>query len=121
VTVGNGDGTKVIIGSDGQLGTTTSSRRFKKDTKPIGQTSEAILPLKPVTFHYKNQDTKETEGTPQFGLIAEDVAEVSPALVVRGADGALLTVRYDAVNVKLLNKFLKEHRKSRHSKRLSLN
>ena len=111
VTVGNGDGINVIVDSDGQLGTSNSSRRFKKDIKPMDQTSEAILALKPVTFHYKNQDTKKAENTPQFGLIAEDVAEVNPDPVVRGADGEPFTVRYDAVNAMLLNEFLKEHKK----------
>ena len=109
VTVGNGDGINVIVDSDGQLGTSNSSRRCKKDIKPMDQTSEAILALKPVTFHYKNQDTKKAENTPQFGLIAEDVAEVNPNLVVRDADGKPFTVRYDAVNAMLLNEFLKEH------------
>ena len=111
VTVGNGDGINVIVDSDGQLGTSNSSRRFKKDIKPMDQTSEAILALKPVTFHYKNQDTKKAENTPQFGLIAEDVAEANPDLVVRDADGKPFTVRYDAVNAMLLNEFLKEHKK----------
>ena len=111
VTVGNGDGINVIVDSDGQLGTSNSSRRFKKDIKPMDQTSEAILALKPVTFRYKNQDTKKAENTPQFGLIAEDVAEVNPDLVVRDADGKPFTVRYDAVNAMLLNEFLKEHKK----------
>jgi uncharacterized coiled-coil protein SlyX len=101
----------VIVDSDGQLGTSNSSRRFKKDIKPMDQTSEVILALKPVTFHYKNADTKKAENTPQFGLIAEDVAEVNPDLVVRDADGQPLTVRYDAVNAMLLNEFLKEHKK----------
>jgi uncharacterized coiled-coil protein SlyX len=109
--VGNGDGINVIIDSDGQLGTTNSSRRFKKDIKAMDQTSEAILALKPVTFHYKDQDTKKAEDTRQYGLIAEDVVEVSPDLVVTDSDGQLLTVRYDAVNAMLLNEFLKEHRK----------
>jgi septal ring factor EnvC (AmiA/AmiB activator) len=75
------------------------------------QASESILALKPVTFHYKNQDTKKAENTPQFGLIAEDVAEVNPDLVVRDADGKPFTVRYEAVNAMLLNEFLKEHKK----------
>ena len=109
-TVGNGDGITVIVDSDGQLGTSNSSRRFKKDIEPMNQTSEAILALKPVTFYYKNQDTKKAENTPQFGLIAEDVAEVNPDLVVRDADGKPFTVRYDAVNAMLLNEFLKEHK-----------
>jgi endosialidase-like protein len=84
-----------------------SSARFKKDIKPMDKTSETVLALKPVTFHYKS----DTKGTPQFGLIAEEVAAVNPDLVVRGADGKVDTVRYDAVNAMLLNEFLKEHRK----------
>ncbi|TMP94470.1 MAG: tail fiber domain-containing protein [Verrucomicrobia bacterium] len=110
-TVGNGDGINVIIDSSGQLGTSNSSRRFKKDIRPMDQISEAVLALRPVTFHYRNQDTKRAEDAPQFGLIAEDVAEVNPDLVVRDAGGELLAVRYDAVNAMLLNEFLKEHRK----------
>jgi hypothetical protein len=69
--------------------------------------SEAILALKPVTFHYKSDKTN----TPQFGLIAEEVAKVNPDLVVRDKNGEIYTVRYDAVNAMLLNEFLKEHRK----------
>jgi len=69
--------------------------------------SEAILAFKPVTFEYKSDAT----GTPQFGLIAEDVAEVNPNRVVRDENGEIYTVRYDAVNAVLLNEFLKEHRK----------
>ena len=68
--------------------------------------SEAILALKPVTFHYKSDKTD----TPQFGLIAEEVADVSPDLVVCGEKGEIYSVRYDAVNAMLLNEFLKEHR-----------
>ena len=71
------------------------------------QASEAILALKPVTFQYKSDST----ATPQFGLIAEEVAEVNPDLVVRDKNGEIYTVRYDAVNAMLLNEFLKEHRK----------
>ena len=70
--------------------------------------SEAVLALKPVSFHYKSDNTK----TPQFGLIAEDVADVNPDLVVRDENGEIYTVRYDAVNAMLLNEFLKEHRKN---------
>ena len=71
----------------------------------MDQTSEAILGLKPVTFHYKSDSTD----TPQFGLIAEEVAQVNPNLVVRDENGEIYTVRYDAVNAMLLNEFLKEH------------
>src|SRR5947208_4643345 len=84
-----------------------SSRRFKKKIKPMDQTSEAILGLKPVTFQYKS----DSKGTPQFGLIAEEVAEVNPDLVVRDTKGEIYTVRYDAVNAMVLNEFLKEHGK----------
>ena len=107
VTTGNADAVPVLIDSAGQLGTAGSSRRFKKEIKPMEQASEAILSLKPVTFHYKSDKTD----TPQFGLIAEEVAGVSPDLVVRDKNGEIYTVRYDAVNAMLLNEFLKEHRK----------
>jgi len=107
VTTANPDAIPVLIDSAGQLGTASSSRRYKKEIKAMEQASEAILSLKPVTFHYKS-DTKDT---PQFGLIAEEVAEVNPDLVVRDADGEIYTVRYDAVYAMLLNEFLKEHRK----------
>ena len=73
----------------------------------MDKTSEAILALKPVTFHYNSDNTNR----PEFGLIAEEVAEVNPDLVVRDEKGQIYTVRYDAVNAMLLNEFLKEHRK----------
>jgi len=101
------DAIPVLIDSAGQLGTMSSSKRFKKDIKPMDRTSETILALKPVTFQYKN-DAKDT---PQFGLIAEEVAKVNPDLVVRDKNGEIYTVRYDAVNAMLLNEFLKEHRR----------
>jgi hypothetical protein len=98
----------VLIDTVGQLGTMSSSARFKKEIKAMDSASEAILALKPVTFHYKSDKTN----TPQFGLIAEEVAAVNPNLVVRDKDGEIYTVRYDAVNTMLLNEFLKEHRKN---------
>jgi hypothetical protein len=107
VTTGSNDAVNVVIDSNGQLGTMSSSRRFKDEIKPMDQTSEAILALKPVTFHYKS----DNKGTPQFGLIAEEVAEINPDLVVRDENGEIYTVRYDAVNAMLLNEFLKQHRK----------
>ncbi len=107
VTTAIGDAIPVLIDSAGQLGTASSSRRFKNEIKPMDQTSEAILSLKPVTFHYKSDST----GTPQFGLIAEEVAAVDPGLVVRDKNGEIYTVRYDQVNAMLLNEFLKEHTK----------
>ncbi len=101
------DAQPVLVDSTGKLGTTSgSSRRFKKKIKPMAKASEAILALRPVTFHYK----ADTTDRPEFGLIAEEVAEVNPDLVVRDKDGELLTVRYNAVNAMLLNEFLKEHK-----------
>jgi hypothetical protein len=95
----------VYINANGQLGTQPppSSRRFKKEIKAMEQASEAILALKPVTFHSKS-DTKDT---PQFGLIAEEVAEVNPDLVVRDENGEIYTVRYEAVNAMQLVSSLK--------------
>jgi hypothetical protein len=107
VTTQNADAIPVFIDSAGQLGTASSSRRFKHNIQPMDTASEAILALKPVTFSYKTDKTN----TPQFGLIAEDVAELNPALVVRDGKGETCTVRYDAVNAMLLNEFLKEHKK----------
>jgi trimeric autotransporter adhesin len=108
VTTQSGTTTPVIVSDTGQLGTVASSQRFKKDIAAMEQASEAILSLRPVTFHYKT-DTKDT---PQFGLIAEEVAKVNPHLVLPDREGKPYTVRYDAVNAMLLNEFLKEHRKN---------
>src|SRR5439155_15374679 len=87
--------------------TVVSSERFKQDIATMDDASEAILSFRPVTFHYKT----DTKGTPQFGLIAEEVAKVNPALVLPDKEGKPYTVRYEAVNAMLLNEFLKEHRK----------
>src|SRR5205807_5076401 len=100
----------VIVDSNGHLGTTTSSARFKDEIKPMGKASEAILALQPVTFRYKHE--LDPEGIPQFGLVAEQVEKVTPDLVARDEQGKPYTVRYEAVNAMLLNEFLKEHRKA---------
>jgi hypothetical protein len=76
----------------------------------MNQASDALLALRPVTFQYKEEI--DPQGIPQFGLIAEEVVKVNPALVTRDAKGEIYTVRYDAVNAMLLNEFLKEHRKN---------
>jgi len=73
VTVPGGVG--VIINTDGQLGTSSSSARFKEAIKPMERASEAILALKPVTFRYKQE--LDPEGIPKFGLVAEDVEKVN--------------------------------------------
>ena len=105
VTTQTGTTLPVLVSDQGQLGTASSSRRFKEEIKPMEKASESLLALKPVTFHYKS----DQGNTPQFGLIAEEVAEINPDLVVRDKKGEIYTVRYDAVNAMLLNEFLKEH------------
>jgi hypothetical protein len=107
--VGVAGGTPVVVTSSGQLGVAPSSQRFKADIKPMDKASEGILALKPVSFRYKKEF--DPEGIPQFGLVAEEVEKVNPALVVRDGEGKVFTVRYEAVNAMLLNEFLKEHRK----------
>ena len=97
----------MAIDVNGKVGTPASSRRFKDDIKPMDKTSEAILALKPVTFHYKNDKKRR----PQFGLIAEEVAQVDSNLVALDKVGKPYSVRYDQVNAMLLNEFLKEHKK----------
>ena len=103
-------GTAVFINGVGKLGTITSSRRFKEEIKPMDKSSEAVFSLKPVTFRYKKE--VDSDGIPQFGLVAEDVEKVNPDLVVRDKEGKPYTVRYDQVNAMMLNEFLKEHRKN---------
>ena len=101
-------GSPVSIDSNGQLGVAASSKRFKRDIKPMGDASEAILDLKPITFRYKKE--LDPKSIPQFGLVAEEVERVNPDLVSHDSKGEIYTVRYEAVNAMLLNEFLKEHR-----------
>ena len=101
-------GASMFINSSGKLGTSTSSRRFKDEIKPMERTSEALFALKPVIFRYKKEI--DPTGMHQFGLVAEEVEKVDPDLVVRDQEGKPYTVRYEAVNAMLLNEFLKEHR-----------
>ena len=75
----------------------------------MAKASEAILSLRPVEFRYKKEF--DASQAPQFGLVAEDVAQVDPNLVARDGEGKPYTVRYEAVNAMLLNEFLKEHRR----------
>jgi uncharacterized coiled-coil protein SlyX len=99
----------VIVDMNGHLGTVVSSERFKGEIKPMEDASDAILELKPVTFRYKHE--LDPDGIAQFGLVAEEVEKVNPALVARDEKGKAYTVRYEAVNAMLLNEFLKAHRK----------
>ena len=108
-------GLPVLVSVTGQLGITVSSERFKDDITSMGDASEAVFGLKPVTFHYKKQF--DPNRIPQYGLVAEQVAKVDPDLVVRDKEGKIMTVRYDAVNAMLLNEFLKEHREVEQQRR----
>jgi hypothetical protein len=101
----------VTINSDGRLGrANVSSHRYKHDIQPMHKASEAIYTLKPVSFRYHEQYDRTQ--TIAFGLIAEEVAEVNPDLVGRNREGQPESVRYEQINVMLLNEFLKEHRKN---------
>jgi len=102
------NGVFVTVGAGGKLGFQVSSRRYKDDIKPMDRASEALFALKPVSFRYKREI--DPAHSPDFGLIAEDVAIVNPDLVARDEEGKIVTVRYQAVNAMLLNEFLKEHR-----------
>jgi Chaperone of endosialidase len=104
------NGTAVFINSDGRLGTTSSSWRVKEAIEPMDQASEILFALKPVRFHYRREI--DPTGTSQFGLVAEDVAKVDPALIVRDKEGKPYSVSYDQVNALLLNEFLKEPKKA---------
>lgn len=101
-------GVPVYISATGRLSTTPSSQRYKENIKCMDKASEALFSLKPVTFRYKKEF--DATGTPQFGLVAEEVAKVNPDLVYRDNEGKIYSVRYEAVNAMLLNEFIKEHR-----------
>src|SRR6266480_2552501 len=103
------NGVFVTVGAGGKLGFQVSSRRYKDDIRPMNKASEALFALKPVSFRYKQEI--DPARSPDFGLIAEDVATVNPDLVARDEEGNIVTVRYQAVNAMLLNEFLKEHKK----------
>jgi len=101
-------GSTVVISGTGQLGISTSSERFKQNIRDIGDASDVLLALRPVSFEYKPDI--DPQGTPQYGLIAEEVAKVDPNLVIRDDKNQILTVRYQNVDALLLNEFLKEHK-----------
>src|SRR5207253_2032896 len=101
-----GSAQAVYVDQFNVLGFLPSSRLFKHDIKPMDKASEELYALKPVTFKY-NSDKK---GMTQYGLIAEEVAEINPDLVLHGKTG-IDTVRYEQINAMLLNEFLKEHKK----------
>ena len=108
VTTDIADVVPVVVDVNGQLGTVSSSRRFKEDIHDMGDASRALMRLRPVTFRYK---TPFGDGTKpiQYGLIAEEVAEVYPDLVAHSADGQIETVKYQVLDAMLLNEVQQLH------------
>jgi len=108
--VGSSTGTTVVVNSDGQLGTSASSRRYKEDIHDMGSTSNRVFDLRPVTFRYK-ESIVEGGQTLEFGLIAEEVAAVLPELVVYNRDGEPESVKYRILSALLLNELQKQNAK----------
>ena len=106
---GGGTDTVTVDLTTGLLGHLSSSRRYKQDIQPMDNASETVYRLKPVSYRYK-KEIDRTE-SPAFGLIAEDVAAVNPALVAKDGKGEPESIHYEMVNAMLLNEFLKEHQK----------
>jgi hypothetical protein len=108
------EGCSVVVESTGQLGCTKSSARYKRDIENMGNASDKLMKLRPVTFVYKTDKTN----TRQFGLIAEEVDKVFPEMVVRDADGKVETVAYQILPAMLLNEAQKQARTSEQLARL---
>jgi hypothetical protein len=102
-------GIRVLVGTDGQLGTASSSRRVKDDIADMGKASNVLMRLRPVTFHYKT-DRNPKKRTLQYGLVAEEVAAVAPNLVALSAKGEIETVYYQHLTPMLLNEYQKQQR-----------
>ena len=102
-------GVPVYINIDGKLGTYSSSRRFKENIRDMNDSSSKLYQLRPVTFYYKPQHDDGTHSL-QYGLIAEEVAEVYPEMVAYDKDGQPYTVKYQLLAPMLLNELQKEHR-----------
>ena len=107
VTTGENNAVPVVIDSNGQLGTVSSSRRFKTDIQDMGGASSGLMRLRPVTFRYKKPFADGSKPV-QYGLIAEEVAEVYPDLVARSADGEIETVKYQVLDSMLLNELQRQ-------------
>jgi hypothetical protein len=104
VTTANADAIPVLVDSAGQLGTVSSSRRFKKDIADMGELTERLLELRPVVFHYQQEQKVESGKVPlEYGLIAEEVSEIFPDLVVYDDQGKPFTVKYHLLSSMLLN------------------
>ena len=113
VTTGVANAIPVLIDSDGQLGTASSSRSVKKDIRDMGDTTARLLELRPVTFRYREQQPTLPDGSdapPEYGLVAEEVAEVFPDLVVYDEAGKPFTVKYHELAPMLPNEMKRQQR-----------
>ena len=110
ITTGVGNAVPVVIDSNGQLGTVSSSIRFKEDVHDMGGASQRLLGLRPVTFRYAKAYANGDRPI-QFGLVAEEVADVFPELAVRNADGQVETVHYETLSVLLLNELQRQEKR----------
>jgi trimeric autotransporter adhesin len=106
---GGGTDSVTIDLTTGLVGHLSSSRRYKENIQPMDNASETLYRLKPVTYRFKKEI--DAAQSVDYGLIAEEVAEIDPNLAIRDAKGQIESVRYMAVNAMLLNEFLKEHAK----------
>jgi hypothetical protein len=106
--IGVSSGTTVVVNGNGQLGVESSSRRYKEDIQDMGDTSTGLLRLRPVTFHYKKPDSDGSKPL-EYGLIAEEVADVYPELVVRGMNGQVESIQYQKLPAMLLNELQKQY------------
>lgn len=103
ITTASGTTSTVLISNGNQLGTISSSRRFKRDIKDMEQESSSIMSLRPVTFQYKSH----TDNVTQFGLIAEEVMEIMPEIVNLDGEGKPESIRYHDLPCMLLNEIQK--------------
>ncbi len=108
-TTGVADAMTVMVDSNGQLGTIDSSRRYKEEIRDMAQVSDPVLDLRPVTFRYQRAFA-DGDKPIQFGLVAEEVAEIFPELVVYDDQGRPESVKYHLLSVLLLNELQEERR-----------
>ncbi len=102
-------GSAVYVDASGKLGIAPSSRRYKEDIQDIGPVSDKLYQLRPVQFRYKKALGDGTKPI-QFGLIAEEVANVYPELVIHNKDGQIEGVQYQQLPALLLNEIQKQQR-----------
>ncbi len=111
ITTGQANGINVLIDSNGQLGTISSSRRFKEDIRDMAEVSEGIAELRPVTFRYR-RPYEDGERPTRYGLIAEEVAEIFPDLVSYDTEGRPDAVLDHLLVPMLLNELQKQQQVS---------